>query len=266
MGLDIYAGPLTRYYTREWMTIIQKMGAEQGMEVVVVRPGEPIDLPNDNPSILERIFRKLGLKKDPPPYEPADDQPSHAEVQEMVVLWRDAIVRSLSEHAEGMQPWNESIEADYDTDKPDWDGLASVILWAAYAECPDLTPPTEPTREWQDDPAFKRMDDANGGEHYKALLRNCEVWLPLDIPGTFQGPLPNEHVVEFGSVSMLLQNLEALNEATWQADLSAPNGSGFDKLPEPKNAFEENARFGFTLLYRLTRFAHENRTPMILDY
>lgn len=62
MGLDSYAGPLTRFYAREWMTIIQNV-AEQGIEVVVVRPGNPIYLPGDELGLVGHISRKLGLKK-----------------------------------------------------------------------------------------------------------------------------------------------------------------------------------------------------------
>lgn len=266
MGLDIYAGPMTRYYARDWLSVVQRYGAEQGMEVMIVRPGEPIQRTGSKPGMLDRIFRKLGLKKDPPPGQPAPNQPSNAQIQQLVTAWRDAIVGSLAEHAQGIKPWNESIEADYDTDKPDWDGLACLILWAAYAECPDLTPPTEPTREWQHDPAFKRMAEQNGGENYQALLRNCEVWLPLDIPGTFDGPLPNEHTVTFGSVPMLLRDLERLNHATWQMDLDELASTPTGELPASANAFEYTAKFGFAILYRLTRFANDNRVPMILDY
>lgn len=263
MGLDIYAGPLTRYYAGDWQTIIQRIGAEQGMEVHVVRPGDP--LPKTQPmGPIGRILTKLGLRSDPPADAP--ERPDNAEVQELVTAWRDTIVNSLRPHMPGAKPWNESMEADYDTDKPDWDGLGAVILWAAYAECSDLSPPTEPGRDWQDDPAFARMANENGGERFNALLRNCEVWLPLDIPGTFEGPLPNEHVVAFGSVPALRRQLESLNESTWNIELNGDVQTAFDSLPAPRDAFEETARFGFAILYRLTRFADENETPMLLDY
>ena len=38
MGLDVYVGPLTRYYSFEWETILQQAGREQGMDVHIVRP------------------------------------------------------------------------------------------------------------------------------------------------------------------------------------------------------------------------------------
>ena len=32
MGLDVYVGPLIRYYTGDWETIVQQIGRETGMQ------------------------------------------------------------------------------------------------------------------------------------------------------------------------------------------------------------------------------------------
>ena len=40
MGLDIYVGALSRYYSGSWETIIQQISHEQGTEVQVVRSNE----------------------------------------------------------------------------------------------------------------------------------------------------------------------------------------------------------------------------------
>jgi hypothetical protein len=37
MGLDVYVGPLSRYYGSQWETIIQQYGQERGMGVQVIR-------------------------------------------------------------------------------------------------------------------------------------------------------------------------------------------------------------------------------------
>ena len=41
MGLDIYVGPLTRYYTDNWKTIVQQAGEDNNIPVTVVRPNQP---------------------------------------------------------------------------------------------------------------------------------------------------------------------------------------------------------------------------------
>ena len=40
MGLDIYSGTLTRYYSRNWKTSVQQWGEKYGMEVNIIRPPE----------------------------------------------------------------------------------------------------------------------------------------------------------------------------------------------------------------------------------
>ena len=37
MGLDIYVGPLCRYYTGAWETVVQRYGRETGTSVYIVR-------------------------------------------------------------------------------------------------------------------------------------------------------------------------------------------------------------------------------------
>ena len=37
MGLDIYAGTLTRYYTQNWKTAVQQFGEAHGIPVQIIR-------------------------------------------------------------------------------------------------------------------------------------------------------------------------------------------------------------------------------------
>jgi len=45
MGLDVYVGPLSRYYAGDWETIVQQAGRQQGVEVQVLRAPVPRQLP-----------------------------------------------------------------------------------------------------------------------------------------------------------------------------------------------------------------------------
>lgn len=49
MGLDLYAGPVTRYLAGDWLTILQQMGEANGIDVVVSRPNEPADAVREGP-------------------------------------------------------------------------------------------------------------------------------------------------------------------------------------------------------------------------
>jgi hypothetical protein len=41
MGLDVYVGPLRRYYAGNWETILQQVAKESGIPVRVMRPSQP---------------------------------------------------------------------------------------------------------------------------------------------------------------------------------------------------------------------------------
>ena len=44
MGLDIYAGTLTRYYSHNWKTVVQQWAEENGYTFNRITPdGEPAD-------------------------------------------------------------------------------------------------------------------------------------------------------------------------------------------------------------------------------
>ena len=40
MGLDIYAGTLTRYYSKNWKTVTQKWAEANGLGFQIMRPNE----------------------------------------------------------------------------------------------------------------------------------------------------------------------------------------------------------------------------------
>ena len=53
MGLDVYVGPLVRYYTGDWQTIVQQLGREAGTAVEVRRPAAT------KPSLIQRLLHAL---------------------------------------------------------------------------------------------------------------------------------------------------------------------------------------------------------------
>ena len=108
MGLDIYAGTLTRYYSHNWKTVVQQWAEENGY-----------------------TFNRIA-----PDGEFADDEEelSPAEVQAAVENWRDQILSAISQPGQPpYAPWPENNESPYYTDKPDWDAFGAMLLVAA---CP----------------------------------------------------------------------------------------------------------------------------------
>jgi hypothetical protein len=56
MGLDVYVGSLTRYYARDWETVIQKHARETGMPLEIVRANEPEDIVTDQETIRAAVI------------------------------------------------------------------------------------------------------------------------------------------------------------------------------------------------------------------
>src|SRR5579863_4281945 len=107
MGLDIYVGSLTRYYSKQWETVIQRWARENG-----------------------RAFRFVG--KEPA----ADEVTDPAEIEQAVWGWREMVSHRLTASLTEALAWREGMHEPYFTDKPDWDGWGATLLWAAHAEMP----------------------------------------------------------------------------------------------------------------------------------
>lgn len=117
MGLDIYAGTLSRYYSHNWKTVVQQWAEENG----------------------------YGFSRVTPDGEAADEgeAPSPAEVQEAVENWRDQILAAIAQPGqEPYAPWPEDNERPYYTDKPDWDAFGAMLLVAACHTYDEPMPPT----------------------------------------------------------------------------------------------------------------------------
>ena len=95
MGLDIYAGTLTRYYSHNWKTVVQQWAEENGW----------------------------GFQKITPDGEAADNEEemSPAEVQAAVENWRDQILRAISQPGQPPEPPRPAgHEKHYYPDTPGW--------------------------------------------------------------------------------------------------------------------------------------------------
>ncbi|MBA3423580.1 MAG: hypothetical protein ACR2HO_00320 [Rubrobacteraceae bacterium] len=118
MGLDVYTGTLTRYYSGDWETFWERAAREAGVDSIRVQVG------------VEGV-QEVG-KSDP--------QKTH----QVVLAWRKALEETISDASDPLRlDWDESSGKPYFTDKPDWEGYAALMLHAAYAMRPDMEPPEE---------------------------------------------------------------------------------------------------------------------------
>ncbi len=238
MGLDVYVGPLTRYYSGDWKTIVQQYGEQTGAIVNVVRPPRPW---------LTRLLERIDPRR-----------PGSAE--EAVARWRDRLSHEL-----GIADlvWNEDPDAGYATDKPAWDCYGALMVWAAYEELPKAK--RRPTAEgWEKDSAYltSRMIPHS---RYQHLVANTEIWLPVEFarPRRTAGIIGDTVVV--GSSIRLLAELRQLNARTWNASDEQiaewrPPGA---ELGAP---LEVSARLAFSVFYDLSQRSVSARLPMKLDY
>jgi len=82
MGLDIYAGTLTRYYARNWKTAVQQWGERNGVQINMIRQNEKAD---------EEVV---------PPEEILQD----------VTAWRDQLIMNLGDNLKEKLSWKEDID------------------------------------------------------------------------------------------------------------------------------------------------------------
>lgn len=243
MGLDVYVGPLTRYYAGDWETIVQQVARQQGLQVQIVRPNQP------QRGLFHRLRDRLF---------PRSAGPTAA--YRAVSSWRRVLQKQSRIEAFA---WNEVPEYEYFTDKPTWDCYGALLLWACYAHLPHAKHASV-VGEWANDPAYQTLRCLP--EHpYEHLLEDTEFWFPIEFSRPFRTTTILGESVSVGSSIGLLRELDRLNRHTWSASAEEiaqwrSNGADIGESLEP------SARFAFGIFYELAQLAVQHRLPMKLDY
>ena len=236
MGLDVYVGSLTRYYSRDWEIIAQQLGRQIGMKVVVERHNEAPDAVRD-PIVI----------------------------REAVLAWRRALSTGLEAELARPLEWDESPESPYFTDKPGWDCYSDLLLWAAYEEHPQFNRPDAKVEDFSTDPAYQASNEESFNSRYPSLLGNLELWLPCEFSFTFRVEDAGGNKAWMGSSVQLLTELRTLNDRTWKADPATAsqwrNTESMHGTP-----LESGGRFAFSILLSLAEKSVLHRLPMKLDY
>jgi len=231
MSLDVYVGSLTHYYAGGW----QKHA-----------PAEPVAIVRADESVDEAVS-------------------SPEEIHPAILAWRDQLTHALADHVERPLDWDESDTALCFTDEPTWECYASLLLWAAYCEHPELPRPREVTEDWISDPALQRSAEPSFDSAFPQLVRDVEIWLPNDLPFVFRAPDPTGHELHIGSSAALCEELAELNRRTWNA--SELTLAQWRREPADYEApLELGARFAFSIMTDLARKALAHRLVMKLDY
>lgn len=259
MGLDIYAGTLTRYYSHNWKSAVQEWAEKNDYTFQKITPdGNPIA---------------------------NEEEVSPAEVQEAVENWRDQILGAISRSGQVQcTSWLENNEKSYYTNKPDWDAVGAMLLVAAchtYGKPVPLT--VEKDWNFMKHRLISRL--AKDKTQTWSLLRGVSLWLPLPDAFFFQGPLPTGNVEAIGTVGGLRKELDKLNQLVWQADEATifrwaetegyptdramvPDGK-LSKWRHPKHIEYDTqslAKFAFSIFWKAIRFSEEHQVPILLDF
>lgn len=247
MGLDVYAGPLVRYFLGNWHLDLEHQIAEHGIpEGLRAQHGDKL-------TFVETKIARRSLN-----VSTAD------EAIKVIEEWRDGLSMGLGDHLKAPLEWPESENLSYFTRKPDWDGYQGLLLWAAYEDAGQVPPLTLPEDE-DEDPALQRSRANLRTSRYPHLLGKTEIWLPGECSMAFRAPDPTGTIMDFGFAGSLLGELADLNKRTWQADIDTIE-EWYDASVELGAPLEACARFGFAVFYILSYSAYTEGFPMLLDY
>lgn len=136
MGMDIYAGTFTRYYSRNWKTKAQQYAEANGMVFHRITPdGENLD---------------------------AQDSPEVSEIQKAVSAWMNGLLKALqSNNMDAGLAWVDDNEKPYYTDKPDWLAYAALMAFAASRLLGEEPPKTiEKNMGLEDFEIAKKLEDS----------------------------------------------------------------------------------------------------------
>jgi hypothetical protein len=197
VGLDVYVGPLARYYAEG---------------------------PTD---VVERIARQQGV--------PFADQVAEDVIRIAVLSWRDGLGRWLGDRLAEPLDWDESGQAPCFTDKPSWDGYGGTLLLAAHDEHPELAVPATVSADWPDDPAYQAALATGAGSRYDQLL-TPELWLPCPFVFVVRTQDVTGEEIQIGSSVALLDQLELLRARYGLNDGHAGGPGGQDHQLAPTAA------------------------------
>ncbi len=171
MALDIYAGPLTRYFNQDWKTVGQQAAEAQGMKFVVVRP----------PRLFK--FKERRMPK-----------------------FRDRLISDLGARGCKVHPWKE--EGDYFTDRLGWESQGALVIRAIYQSGVPTEP--EPTVFPENAFENPFLREALKRDQSLLQLVLCETWIPSDETVVFQWQLPGRKNDSVGTTGGLLRVLHQM--------------------------------------------------------
>lgn len=258
MGLDVYAGTLTRYYSRNWKNAVQQEAEANGKKYVTVNPGGGDTGPITNPSEIK-------------------------EIRDSIYEWQDHLAKDVFK-ACTPPLWDENIECDYFTDRLGFEAMGALTMLAA---CKHFNTPlpeyVEPGWCAYDEPVVEK---GMSEKVPNSLILAADIWLPMKEKPIFSTMTPVGDEMVVSTVAELKQELDDLNSQVWKADLDTILSWRDDKyynaitsVTVEKRFFglksrkhetvkfrtEELAQCAFSIMYQAVLFAEEHKVSIVLD-
>lgn len=251
MGLDIYAGTLTRYYTHNWKTVTQLFAEVNGLEFEIIRPAQN------------------------------EDEVTDEEIKEIVMQWRDSIIKGLNLNPEPL--WNEDYDiTPYYTDKPDWDALNALLLYIAAKYTEKEIPETiKKNFDVYNHPIIKEFIKSK--DFLLSLFDGNGWWLPIGENIIFDYVLPNSQKSPLSTSTLLIEELKRYNTFEWNADRetiiswSSTEGYPADAAYSKETGYQEIlvneiynteslAKYAFSILWQAAEFSIEHGVVIVFDF
>ena len=256
MGLDIYAGTLTRYYSGNWKLITQQIAEQSGMSFSIRTPeGELTSISN--------------------PEEIKD-------IQNCIQEWQSFLLDSTPDEYKEIM-WEDNMQKGYFTDKPGWEAWTALSIFQYATILNKPFPETISSDTMLECPLLKEGEEKG----IQSSLMKVQLWLPLEHSYMFSFVDPRNQDTKLATISFLEDELNDLNEATWKADektiLSWRNDEYYIPVKENSNFLkrlfqkkeekkcpvyntESLAKCAYSILYKAVKFAKENKVPIVWDY
>lgn len=250
MGLDVYAGTLTRYYSHNWKTAAQLFAEANGIQYQLLRQQQ-------------------------------ENEPSVEELYAIVTQWRDSIVTGLN--LDPVPLWNEDYDSTpYYTDKPDWDAINALLLYIAANYTNKPVPATiRKNFDVYNHPIVKEFIETK--KFCLTLFDGNGWWLPIEENIIFQYVLPNSQKSPLSTSALLLEELKQYNAFEWNADRetiiswSGAKGYPADAVYSKEAGIGELsmhetydtkslAQFAFSILWQAAEFSLKYGVVVVFDY
>lgn len=241
MAVDIYCGPLTRYYLGLWENQVQKFCRENGKKYNSISPQENSDSTQHE----------------------EDQSPSQQETCETVKCWLNKVSQDIKHDLK----WEEGVDIPYFTSR--FSEFSEVYALNCYAYHSQACLPRDfpDSLDVSKDPVIKAVEK----EGLFCFFGAIEFYIPIILPENkvFEIELPNERGVFCSSTQTLLEELDKLTHKIWNISMSDLDNLSEEEIIESYSFGKEYlilAIYGLCKLYKNALFSQKNNLPILLDY